>query len=62
MPSRVRCINHTISIKLGVDHLSTWPLVAQYMAQHPDMMQNVIIGLVMILFVSGGALAGLVVF
>ena len=42
--------------------LSTWPPVAQYKAQHPDMMQNVIIGLVMILFVSGGALAGLVAF
>jgi hypothetical protein len=42
--------------------LSTWPPVAQYKAQHPDMMQNVIIGLVMILFVSGGALAGLIAF
>ena len=29
--------------------LSTWTPVAQYKAKHPDMMQNVIIGLVMIL-------------
>ena len=42
--------------------LSTWPPVAQYKAQHPDLMQNVIVGLVMILFVSGGALAGLIAF
>lgn len=42
--------------------LSTWPPVAQYKAQHPDLMQNVVIGLVIILFVSGGTLAGLVAF
>jgi len=42
--------------------LSTWPPVAQYKAQHPDLMQNVIIGLIIILFVSGGTLAGLVAF
>jgi hypothetical protein len=42
--------------------LSTWPPVAQYKAQHPELMQNVIIGLVSILFVSGGTLAGLIAF
>jgi hypothetical protein len=42
--------------------LSTWPPVAQYKAQHPDLMQNVIVGLVIILFVSGGTLAGLIAF
>jgi hypothetical protein len=42
--------------------LSTWPPVAQYKAQHPDLMQNVIIGLLIILFVSGGTLAGLIAF
>jgi hypothetical protein len=42
--------------------LSTWPPVAQYKAQHPDLMQNVVIGLIIILFVSGGTLAGLVAF
>jgi hypothetical protein len=42
--------------------LSTWPPVAQYKAQHPDLMQNVITGLVIILFVSGGTLAGLIAF
>jgi hypothetical protein len=42
--------------------LSTWPPVAQYKAQHPELMQNVIIGLVIILFVSGGTLAGLIAF
>jgi hypothetical protein len=42
--------------------LSTWPPVAQYKAQHPDLMQNIIIGLMIILFVSGGTLAGLIAF
>ena len=42
--------------------LSTWPPVAQYKAQHPELMQNVVIGLVIILFVSGGTLAGLISF
>jgi hypothetical protein len=42
--------------------LSTWPPVAQYKAQNPDMMQNVIIGLFLILLVSGGILAGLIAF
>ena len=42
--------------------LSTWPPVAQYKAQHPDMMQNIIIGLLIILFVSGGTLTGLIAF
>ena len=42
--------------------LSTWPPVAQYKAQHPDLMQNVITGLIIILFVSGGTLAGLIAF
>lgn len=42
--------------------LSTWPPVAQYKAQHPDLMQNVIVGLAIILFVSGGTLAGLIAF
>jgi hypothetical protein len=42
--------------------LSTWPPVAQYKAQHPDLMQNVIVGLIIILFVSGGTLAGLIAF
>lgn len=42
--------------------LSTWPPVAQYKAQHPDLMQNVVIGLLIILFVSGGTLAGLIAF
>jgi hypothetical protein len=42
--------------------LSTWPPVAQYKAQHPELMQNVVIGLVIILFVSGGTLAGLIAF
>ena len=42
--------------------LSTWPPVAQYKAQHPDMMQNIIIGLLIILFVSGGTLSGLIAF
>ena len=42
--------------------LSTWPPVAEYKAKHPDLMQNVVVGLVIILFVSGGTLAGLVTF
>jgi hypothetical protein len=42
--------------------LSTWPPVAQYKQQHPDLMQNVIVGLVIILFVSGGTLGGLIAF
>lgn len=42
--------------------LSTWPPVAQYKAQHPDLMQNIIIGLLIILLVSGGTLAGLISF
>lgn len=42
--------------------LSTWPPVAQYKAQHPDLMQNIIVGLCIILFVSGGSLAGLIAF
>jgi hypothetical protein len=42
--------------------LSTWPPVAQYKAQHPDLMQNIIIGLLIILFVSGGTLTGLIAF
>lgn len=42
--------------------LSTWPPVAQYKAQHPELMQNVIVGLIIILFVSGGSLAGLIAF
>ena len=42
--------------------LSTWPPVAQYKAQHPDLMQTVITGLIIILFVSGGTLAGLIAF
>jgi hypothetical protein len=42
--------------------LSTWPPVAQYKAQHPELMQNVVVGLVIILFVSGGSLAGLIAF
>jgi len=42
--------------------LSTWPPVAEYKAKHPDLMQNVIIGLLIILFVSGGTLAGVIVF
>jgi hypothetical protein len=42
--------------------LSTWPPVAQFKQQNPDMMQNIIVGLVIILFVSGGSLAGLITF
>jgi hypothetical protein len=42
--------------------LSTWPPVAEYKARHPELMQNVIIGLLIILFVSGGTLAGVIVF
>jgi MFS superfamily sulfate permease-like transporter len=50
-------------LTLGLIYLlSTWPPVAQYKAQHPDLMQNIIIGLLIILFVSGGTLAGLIAF
>jgi MFS superfamily sulfate permease-like transporter len=50
-------------LTLGMIYLlSTWPPVAQYKAQHPDLMQNIIVGLLIILFVSGGTLAGLIAF
>jgi hypothetical protein len=53
----------TSFLTLGLIYmLSTWPPVAQYKAQHPDLMQNIIVGLVIILFVSGGTLAGLIAF
>jgi len=42
--------------------LSSWPPVAQYKANHPDLMQNLIIGMFLILFVAGGTLASLIAF
>jgi hypothetical protein len=46
------------ALTLGLIYvLSTWPPVAQYKAQHPDLMQNLIVGCCLIAAVGSGVFA-----